>query len=115
MVGRDGSSYRPATVYYGSRVSDCRCYTSADVEQAVAVFMLTRHKHDLFHLPHNMSLTDTEARVLLRSDDGAPTGPMEDKGAGNTSPHLCTVATKSFITNHLHSCATVGRCVREEI
>ena len=79
------------------------------------MFMLTRHKHDLFHLPHNMSLTDTEARVLLRSDDGAPTGPMEDKGAGNTSPHLCTVATKSFITNHLHSCATVGRCVREEI
>ena len=52
------------------------------------MFMLTRHKHDLFHLPHNMSLTDTEARVLLRSDDGAPTGPMEDKGAGNTSPHV---------------------------
>lgn len=81
-VDDDGNSYRPATVYYGSRVNDCQCYDSVNVDQAVAVFMLTRHQHDLFHLPHNMSLTEKEARALLRSDDGAPIGPMEDKGAG---------------------------------
>ena len=65
----------------GSRVSDCHCYNSEGVEQAVAVFMLTRHLHDLFHLPHNMSLTDAEARALLR-DDGAPLGPMEETTTG---------------------------------
>ena len=76
-----GGSYRPATVYYGSRVGDCGCYDSATVDQAAAVFMLTRHQHDLFHLPHNMSLTDAEARALLR-DDGAPLGRMQEPTIG---------------------------------
>ena len=75
-----GGSYRPATVYYGSRVGS-GCYDSATVDQAAAVFMLTRHQHDLFHLPHNMSLTDAEARTLLR-DDGAPLGGMLEPTTG---------------------------------
>jgi hypothetical protein len=76
-----GGSYRPATVYYGSRVGDCRCYDSSTVEQAAAVFMLTRHEHDLFHLPHNDSLSNQEARVLLR-DDGSPRGSMVETSNG---------------------------------
>ena len=74
------AGYRPATVYYGSRVGS-GCYSSETVVQAAAVFMLTRRLHDLFHLPHNMSLTDTEARTLLR-DDGAPHGAMVETAPG---------------------------------
>eukprot|EP01052_Picozoa_sp_SAG31_P028601 SAG31_NODE_2775_length_5105_cov_4.744706_3_plen_121_part_00 len=96
------SGYRPATVYYGSRVGS-GCYSSESVVQAVAVFMLTRHLHDLFHLPHNMSLTEIEAATLLRND-GAPLGAMVETESGiferkyqNTTVRLnCANLTASF-------------------
>ena len=78
LAARYGPSQ--AVVLYGSRTGS-ELYTDSDVQQAVAVFLLTRQAAWYFDYPRANELSAETAKLLL-SDFGAPLGNMTQAPGG---------------------------------